>query len=309
MKILVCDKIHQKGLEILEKEGYEVVTKFSMNKEELWEELGKYDGVIVRSGTQLYSEELEKAKRLRVIGRAGVGLDNIDTEEAQRLGITVFNTPEAPSVSVAELTIGLILSLMRHITKADQTMHCGEWLKSNYMGLELYGKKVGLIGFGNIGSEVATRAEAFGMIIGIYDVDKNAKERAKEKGYIVYPSVDKLIQESQIISLHIPSTVKTENTIDERRLNLMNNEKMIINTARGNLIDEAALLNALREKRIGGAALDVFRKEPIENLDLCNFEGNLILTPHIGSQTVETQIHAATQVAKKVADYLKNLSE
>jgi D-3-phosphoglycerate dehydrogenase len=307
MKILISDKIHEKGIKLLEDNNFKVTKKFSISQEKLREEITDFDGIIVRSGTKLYTEELKRAENLKVIGRAGVGLDNIDLDEAEKLGIKVFNTAEAPSVSVAELTIGLIISLMRHIPRADKTMHCGDWLKSDYLGTVLYGKKIGLIGFGNIGSEVAKRANAFGMKVGIYDVDKKAKQRAKDLGYIVYPSVDKLIQESQIISLHIPSTVKTENTIDERRLNMMGEDNMVINTARGNLIDEVALLKALRSRKIKGAALDVFRKEPLENMEICNFEGNLILTPHIGSQTVETQINAGVGVAQKVSDYLKNL--
>jgi len=307
MKILISNKLHEKGIKILEENGFEVIKKFSISQEDLREEIANYDGIIVRSGTKIFSEELKRSKNLKVIGRAGVGLDNIDLEEAERLGIKVFNTSKAPSVSVAELTMGLIISLLRNITKADKTMHCGDWFKSDYMGSELKGKKIGLIGFGNIGTEVAKRAAAFDMVVGIYDVDKTVKQKAKELGYIIYPSVDELIQESHVISLHIPSTVKTENTINERRLNLMDEDNMIINTARGNLIDEVALLKALNEKKIKGAALDVFRKEPIENMELCNFEGNLILTPHIGSQTVETQVNASVSIAKKVSDYLKNL--
>ncbi len=307
MKILISDKIHQKGIKILEENGFEVSKKFSISQEDLREEIANYDGIIIRSNTKLFSEELKRSKNLKVIGRAGVGLDNIDVEEAEKLGIKVFNTSKAPSISVAELTMGLIISLLRNITKADKTMHCGDWFKRDYMGFELKGKKIGLIGFGNIGTEVAKRAAAFDMIIGIYDVDKKAKQKAKDLGYIVYPSVDVLIKESQIISLHIPSTVKTENTINERRLNLMDKDNLIINTARGNLVDEVALLKALKENKIKGAALDVFRREPIDNMDLCNFEGNLILTPHIGSQTVETQVNASVSIAKKVSNYLKNL--
>ncbi|MHA2088489.1 MAG: NAD(P)-dependent oxidoreductase, partial [Promethearchaeota archaeon] len=220
------------------------------------------------------------------------------------LGIKVFNTPEAPSISVAELTIGLILNLARHISKADETMHCGKWCKNDYMGYTLKDKKIGLIGFGNIGQEVAKRCSAFGMLIGVYDTDKNVLNLARKLGYSIYKKIDNLIKDVKIISLHLPSTIETKHTINERRLNLMNNDTILINTARGNLIDEVALVKVLKNKQIGGAALDVYQQEPLANLDLCSCEDNLILTPHIGSQTVETQIQASTMIIEKISNYL-----
>jgi len=307
MKILISDKLQEEGIKILQNNGFEIFKNFSISHEDLKKEIEDYEAIVIRSRTKLTSEVLEKAKNLRVIGRAGVGLDNVDLKKAKELGIEVFNTPEAPSISVAELTIGLILSLVRHISRADETTHGGKWLKSNYMGYVLKGKKIGLIGFGNIGQEVAKRCAALEMIIGIYDVDKNIKEKARELGFTVYPSVDELIQDVQIISLHIPATVDTENTIDERRLNLMNENTLIINTARGSLIEETALIKALKNKKIGGAALDVYREEPLKNKELWDINENLILTPHIGSQTNETQIQASIMVAEKISDFLKNL--
>ena len=307
MRILISDKLREEGIKIFQENNFEIIKKFSISHQELKNEIENYDGIIIRSRTKLTADVLEKATNLKVIGRAGVGLDNVDLLKAEELNIKVFNTPEAPSVSVSELTIGLLLSLARHISKADQTMHCGEWCKSDYMGYVLKGKKIGLIGFGNIGQAVAKIATAMGMMIGIYDVDPNAKEKARELKYKVYPSVDDLIKDSQIISLHIPATAKTENTIDERRLKLMNKNTILINTARGNLIDEAALLKALENKEIGGAALDVYREEPLNNMELCSCEDNLILTPHIGSQTEETQIQGSTMIAEKMINYLKNL--
>ncbi|MFO7796505.1 MAG: hydroxyacid dehydrogenase [Promethearchaeati archaeon] len=309
MKVLISDKIHEAGIKILEENGFKLEKKYSLNQEELSKEIQNFEAIIIRSRTKLRAEILIKAKKLRIIVRAGVGLDNIDLEKAEELGITVSNTPKAPSVSVAELTMGLILSLVRHIANADRRMHCGEWCKNEYMGYVLKGKKIGLIGFGNIGTEVAKKAAAFEMDIGIYDVDKGAKKKASALGYEVYESVDELIKNCQIISLHIPATVKTENTIDTRRLNLMNEKTLIINTARGNLIDEAALVKALEEKKIGGAALDVYREEPLKNMDLCNCESNLILTPHIGSQTEETQIEASINAAKKIIKYFNNVKK
>jgi len=307
MSILISDKLQEEAIDLLQKNGFNIVKKYSITTEELKHEIENYDAIIIRSRTRLTAEILENAKKLKVIGRAGVGLDNIDLKKAEESGIKVLNTPEAPSISVAELTIGLLLSLVRHISKADQTMHCGEWCKNDYMGYALKGKKIGLIGFGNIGQAVAKICDAMGMNIGIYDVDGTVKEKAKSFGYRIYPSVDELIKDSQIISLHIPSTVQTENTIDERRIGLMNKKSILINTARGNLVDEAALIKALKNNKIGGAALDVYREEPLKNMDLCSCEQNLVLTPHIGSQTEETQTQASIMIAEKIADYLKKL--
>ena len=308
MSILISDKLKEEAIKILQNNGFNVVKKFSITQEELKKEIKEYNAIIIRSRTKLTAEVLENAIKLKVIGRAGVGLDNVDLKKAEELNIKVLNTPEAPSISVAELTIGLLLSLVRHISKADQTMHCGEWCKSDYMGYVLKGKKVGLIGFGNIGQAVAKTCDAIGMDIGIYDVDDTVKEKARKLGYRVFSSVDELIKDSQIISLHIPATVQTENTIDERRIGLMNKKAILINTARGTLVDENALIEALKNKKIGGAALDVYREEPLKNMDLCSCEENLVLTPHIGSQTEETQIQASIMIAEKISDYLKNLS-
>ncbi len=305
IKILIADKIDEEAITILQSNGFIVDMNFLITKQELEEKIENYDAIIVRSRTKLTRDLLEKAKRLKIIGRAGVGVDNIDVEHAEKLNIKVVNTPEAPSISVAELTIGLLISLVRNISIIDKKMHCGEWCKNDYIGFELKNKRIGLIGFGNIGQAVAKRAEAFEMKIGIYDVDPIVKQKAMELGYEVFPSVDELVQKSQIISLHVPSTVKTENTINEKRLSLMNKDALIINTARGNLIDENALLKALKNKTIAGAALDVYRKEPFENLDLCNCEENLILTPHIGSQTIETQKNASRQVCMMIKKFLE----
>ncbi|MFX0070585.1 MAG: hydroxyacid dehydrogenase [Candidatus Hermodarchaeota archaeon] len=308
MRILISDKLQEEAIYLLQNNGFEVVKNYTINHEELQNEIGNYDAIIIRSRTKLTSHVLENANKIKVIGRAGVGLDNIDISKAEELGIKVLNTPEAPSVSVAELTIGLILSLVRHIAKADQTMHCGKWCKSDYFGYTIENKRIGLIGYGNIGQAVAERCLALKMEVGIYDVDQTAKEKAKKLGLKVYPSVDELIMNSQIISLHIPATVYTENTINEKRLKLMSKEAILINTARGNLVDETALIKSLKNKEIGGAALDVYREEPLKNLDFCDCEDNLILTPHIGSQTKEAQIQASTMIAQKVSDYLNNIS-
>jgi D-3-phosphoglycerate dehydrogenase len=307
MKILITDKIQKESLKIFDEKGFEYREFYDLTPSELEKEIQNYEAVIVRSKTKLTASILEKGKKLKAIGRAGVGLDNIDLQKAEELGIKVFNTPEASSVSVAELTIGLILNLARHISKADETMHCGRWCKNDYMGYILKDKKIGLIGFGNIGQEVAKRCTVFGMKIGVYDTEKKVIELARKLGYTVYRKVDDLIKDVQIISLHLPSTNETKNTINEKRLNMMNKNTIIINTARGSLIDEGALVKALRNKQIGGAALDVYKQEPLTSLDLCSCEDNLVLTPHIGSQTVETQIQASIMIAEKITNYLISL--
>jgi len=307
MRILISDNIQEQAIKLFRDNGFEVVENFSITQEELKEEIENFDAIVIRSRTKLTAEVLNNAKNLKAIGRAGVGLDNVDLEKAEELKIKVLNTPEAPSISVAELTIGLLLNLSRHISKADQTMHCGEWCKSDYMGNTLKGKKAGLIGFGNIGQAVAKRMEAFEIEIGIYDVLPELKEKAKSLGYNVYNSVNDLIQDVQIISLHVPASAATENIINEERLNMMREDAFIINTARGPLIDEAALIKALKDKKISGAALDVYREEPITNLDLCNCEDNLILTPHIGSSTIETQVEASVMIAEKISNFLKKI--
>ncbi|MHA2282323.1 MAG: hydroxyacid dehydrogenase [Promethearchaeota archaeon] len=310
MRILIADKIQKESLKIFDENELEYREFYDLSPSELEKEIQNYDAVIVRSRTKLTANILENGKNLKVIGRAGVGLDNIDLEKAEELGIKVFNTPEASSVSVAELTIGLILNLARHISKADETMHCGKWYKKDYMGYILKDKKIGLIGFGNIGQEVAKRCVAFGLKIGVYDTEKKVIELARKLGYTIYRKVEDLIKDVQIISLHLPSTNETKNTINEERLNMMNKNTILINTARGKLIDEDALLKALKNKQIGGAALDVYQQEPLTNMDLCSCEDNLILTPHIGSQTVETQIQASAMITEKITEYLMSfLSE
>ena len=307
MKLLIADKLHEDGIKVFLDNGFEITKSYTIIKEDLKKEIGKYDGIVVRSRTILTADVLENAKNLKVIGRAGVGLDNIDLKKAEKLKIKVLNTPEAPSVSVAELTIGLILSIVRHISKADETLHNGQWLKGDYMGYTVQGKKVGLIGFGNIGQAVAKRCAALEMQIGVFDVVPEIIKTAETLGYKIYSSIDGLLQDAQIISLHVPITPQTENIINESKLKLMKKEAIIINTARGGLIDEKALVKALENGDIAGAALDVYKEEPLKDESLINCKKNLILTPHIGAQTEETQIQASVQIAEKISNYLKNL--
>ncbi|MFX0077505.1 MAG: hydroxyacid dehydrogenase [Candidatus Hermodarchaeota archaeon] len=310
MKILISDKLEEEGIKIFNENGFEVIEDFEITSERLKNEIGSYDGIVIRSRTKLTAEVLENAKNLKVIGRAGVGLDNVDLKKAADLNVKVLNTPEAPSVSVAELALGLMFALARHISIADRTMHLGEWNKKYYLGYTLKGKKLGLIGFGNIAKEVAKRAIALEMEVGVYSRFSKGPEAVKEAktiGCKIYSSIEELLKDANIISLHLPATPQTENTINAENIKLMKKDSILINTARGKLIEERALINALINKEIGGAALDVFREEPLKDMDLIKCEGNLILTPHIGSQTIETQVFAATNIAEKMSDFLRNL--
>ncbi|MFW9781706.1 MAG: hydroxyacid dehydrogenase [Candidatus Heimdallarchaeota archaeon] len=308
MKVLISDEFQDDGIEIFQKNGVEVFKKFTITKDELKNEINNYEAIVVRSRTKLTADVLEKATNLKVIGRAGAGLDNIDLKKAKDLGIEVLNTPEAPAVSVAELSLGLMLTLARHISDADHTTHQGKWNKSQYLGYTLKGKKLGLIGFGNIAKELAKNAIALGMKVGVYSrfsKGQSAIDEAKAVGCSIYPSIEDLLKDAQIVSLHLPITPQTENIINEKRIKLMRKDAIIVNTARGTLIDEKALIQALKNKDIGGAALDVFREEPLKDQELIACNDNLILTPHIASQTIENQIDAATLIAEKMSSFLK----
>jgi D-3-phosphoglycerate dehydrogenase len=308
MKILISDKLEDIGIKIFEDNGFEVFKKFAITKEELKEDIGKYDGIVIRSRTKLTAETLENAKNLKVIGRAGVGLDNVDQDKAAKMNIAVLNTPEAPAISVAEFALGLMLSLARKISYADRTTHEGQWNKNECLGYTLNGKNLGLVGFGNIAKHLAKISIAMGMNVGVYSrfsKGQVAINEAKEMGCSIYTSVEDLLKDAQIISLHLPSSPQTINLINQERLGLMRKDAILINTARGNLIDEDALLNALKNKDIAGAALDVYLEEPIKNEGLINWNENLILTPHIASQSIENQTEAATMIAEKMSNFLK----
>ena len=308
MKILISDKLEDVGIKIFEDNGFEVVRRFTITPEELKNEIKEYDGIVIRSRTKLTSNILENAINLKVIGRAGVGLDNVDRSKAAEMNIEVLNTPEAPAVSVAEFALGLMLTLARKISYADRTTHESQWNKNECLGYTLNGKKLGLVGFGNIAKHLAKITIAMGMKVGVYSrfsKGQVAIDEAKEIGCLIYPSVEDLLKDAQIISLHLPSSPQTENIINEERINLMRKDALLINTARGNLIDIKALLKALKNKYIAGAALDVYREEPVKDQELIDWDENLVLTPHIASQSIENQTAAATMIAEKMSKFLK----
>jgi D-3-phosphoglycerate dehydrogenase / 2-oxoglutarate reductase len=299
MKVIVADKISARGVQLLkEQPGWNVVLT---TKDNLVTEIADAQALIVRSATKVTSELLDKAPNLRCVGRAGVGVDNIDLEAATKRGIIVMSTPGGNAVSVAEHTFALMLSLARQVPRLDKAFHEGRWEKSSAAGMEMSGKTLGLIGLGRIGSEVAMRAEAFDMRVLGYD-PYISEAAAKEFSVELVP-LDRLLAESDFVSLHTALSPATQNLINAQTLAKMKKGAFIINAARGELIEEAALADALKSGHIGGAGLDVFAVEPPKNSPLIGLP-NVIATPHIAGSTTEAQEEVGTQVAVQVKDYL-----
>jgi len=303
MKVLVCDPIHEDGIKILKDAGFEIDISPEISYEELKGKVRDYDVLVVRSRTKVTREIIEAGEKLKVVGRAGAGIDNIDVEAAKEKGVKVLNTPEAPAIAVAELTIGLLLSLARQIPRADSSMKEGRWAKKEFRGWQLNGKTLGVVGLGHIGEKVARLAKAFGMKILITKRTPPSPEILKELEAEFVP-LDELLRRSDIVSLHVPLTPQTHHMIGEREIQLMKDGAFIINTSRGAVVDEEALFNALKSGKLGGAALDVYEVEPPEDYSLMKLP-NVVCTPHIGAQTVEAQRAAATLLAQKIVNELK----
>ncbi|MFH0754816.1 MAG: phosphoglycerate dehydrogenase [Candidatus Omnitrophota bacterium] len=303
MKILVSDKLAEEGLNILrEGDAFEVDCKYDLKPEQLKEIIGQYDALIVRSGTQVTEDIMASASRLKVIGRAGVGLDNVDLKAATKKGIIAMNTPGGNTTSTAEHAFSLIMALARNIPQAHGSMKAGKWERSKFQGVELYGKTLGVIGLGRIGSTVAKFAQGFGMLIKAYDPFLSA-EMAAKRGIAVCTFED-LIKNSDFITIHVPKTDETSGMIGDAQINMMKKSVRLVNCARGGIIDEAALARALESKRIAGAALDVYDEEPPKgDLPVLKFE-NCVLTPHLGASTAEAQVNVAIEVAYSVRDAL-----
>lgn len=298
MKILVTDPISETAIKILREKEIEVDLKYDFPKEKIGEIIDNYDGIIVRSATKLPGEILEKTKNLKLIVRGGVGMDNIDLKKAEEKGITVFNTPEASTIAVAELTIGFLISLSRFIPQAISSLKAGRWEKKKFEGTEIYGKTLGVIGMGRIGKEVAKRAKVLGMrILGFDPFVKNERE-------IEMVDLKTLIRNSDYITLHNPLTDETKQMINEKLIEEMKPGVFIINCARGGLVDEEALYKGLQSGKVRGAAFDVFEAEPAENNKLLELE-NFIATPHIGGSSVEARERIGLEVAKKIIEYSK----
>lgn len=280
----------------------DLADKKGISAEELLEEIGEYDAVIVRGRTKITEEVLSAAKKLKVAGRMGVGVDNIDLKAAQAHGVTVVNCPVATTVSVAELTLGLMLSLIREIPKASAGMKAGEWLKKELVGTELYGKTLGIIGFGHIGEAVGQRAQAFGMQVIATDPVRKPEEIKAAGAEPV--SFEELLARADIITLHIPHTPPTHHLLNEKAFEQMKDGVRIICAARGGVIDETALLAALEEDKVAGAALDVCENEPPGNTPLF-LHPKVIGTPHIGAQTREAQLRAGHDILSEVINALE----
>jgi len=297
MKVIVADKISERGVELLKQAKLNVV---QTTKETLGAELGDADALIVRSATKVTPELMNKAPRLRVVGRAGVGVDNIDLDEATKRGVLVMSTPGGSSVSVAEHTFALLLALVRQVPKFDAALREGRWEKSS-SGAEVRGKTIGLVGLGRIGGEVARRAKAFDMHVIAFD-PYISESAAKEMGVELVP-MERLLAESDFISLHTAATPQTKNMINRQTISTMKKGVRIVNAARGELINEADLAEALKSGQVAGAALDVFVEEPPKNSPLVGLP-NVIGTPHVAGSTAEAQEELGIQVAVQVRDYL-----
>jgi D-3-phosphoglycerate dehydrogenase len=284
-RILVAEPIAEEGLARLTASA-DVDIKPTISRDDLMSIIDQYDALIVRSGTKVDHELLRTGSRLRVVGRAGTGVDNIDVESATRLGIVIVNAPASNSVAVAELAIGLILSLARHIPQSHQHVAAGGWSRAKFMGHEVRGKTLGLIGFGRIGAEVARRARALEMDVVAYDPVVSI-ERAQQLG-VALASVDDVLQQSDFVSMHVPLVDSTRHLINAQRLAMMKRGAYIINAARGGVIDEHALAEAISSGHIAGAAIDAYEQEPPTNSPLLG-DPRIITIPHLGASTVEAQ--------------------
>src|SRR5215469_15248428 len=298
MKVIVADKISELGVKLLQGQDWNTVLT---TKETLEAEIADADALIVRSATKVTDDLLAKAPKLRAVGRAGVGVDNIDLEAATRRGVLVMSTPGGSSVSVAEHTFALLLSLARQVPRLDRAIHEGRWEKSSAAGTEVRGKTLGLVGLGRIGSEVAVRAQAFDMRVLAYD--PFISEAAAREFSVELVPLDRLLAESDFVSLHTAVSPQTKDMINAASIAKMKQGVRIINAARGELIHEADLAAGIKSGHVAGAALDVFAEEPPRNCPLIGLP-NVIATPHVAGSTAEAQEELGTQVAVQVRDYL-----
>lgn len=302
MKILVSDHLEQSGIDVLLHEGFEVDNKPGLPAEELLRIIGEYDALVVRSATKVTADVLAHASRLKVVGRAGTGVDNIDVSAATRKGILVMNTPGGNTISAAEHTVSMLLALARNIPQAHASLVQGRWERKKYTGVEVFEKTLGIVGLGKIGREVASRCQAFGMRVVGYDPVLSNEVAAKLNIELV--SLEELFRRSDFITLHTPLTNETKGMLNDATLGCCKRGVRIVNCARGGIVDEQALLRALQSGHVGGAALDVFEEEPPKNTALLQHE-RVVVTPHLGASTEEAQEKVAVQIAHQIADALK----
>jgi D-3-phosphoglycerate dehydrogenase / 2-oxoglutarate reductase len=298
LKILVSDPISEEALSILQRSNVEYSYLPEITPDQLLNEIGKYSAIIVRSRTKVTKEMIVKADQLKVIGRAGVGVDNIDSEAAKSRGIKVLNTPDALTNAVAEFTIALMLSLSRRLIAADESMHEGKWLKNQFHGTELKGKTYGTIGIGRIGQKVAELAHSFGMKIMANDVIP-IPEALITRLDVKISTQEEMFSNADFVDLHVPLTEETKYLVNYEKIKKMKRTAFLINTSRGKVVNENDLVKALNEKLIAGAALDVFEIEPPNQSELLKMD-KVILTPHIAGQTAEAQLLAGVQIVENV---------
>jgi len=303
--VLICDEVDPILNKILVDNGLNVSYKPDITPEQIKETIGQYEIVIVRSRTKLTKELIEKADKCKIIARVGVGLDNVDQETAKLKNIRVINAVEGAMNAVAELVLGLMLSLARQTARGDREIRNGKWLKKELKGTELRGKYLGIIGLGNIGKRLGRLAHSLNMNIIGYDVVPIDEEFSKEVG-LMKADLNTLLQSSDYISIHVPLLDSTYHLLDAQKMSMMKKTAKIINTSRGGVVDEDALYDAINNGDLGGAALDVFEKEPATGSKLAKLD-NVILTPHIGAQTKEAQSLAANVIGEKIIQILRGV--
>jgi len=303
--VLICDEVDPILNKILVDNGLNVSYKPDITPEQIKETIGQYEIVIVRSRTKLTKELVEKADKCKIIARVGVGLDNVDQETAKLKNIRVINAVEGAMNAVAELVLGLMLSLARQTARGDREIRNGKWLKKELKGTELRGKYLGIIGLGNIGKRLGRLAHSLNMNIIGYDVVPIDEEFSKEVG-LMKADLNTLLQSSDYISIHVPLLDSTYHLLDAQKMSIMKKTAKIINTSRGGVVDEEALYDVINNGDLGGAALDVFEKEPATGSKLAELD-NVILTPHIGAQTKEAQSLAANVIAEKIIQILRGV--
>jgi D-3-phosphoglycerate dehydrogenase len=295
-RILISDKIADEGIRLLEEKGYKITKAWDTSKDKLPEIIAEYDALIVRSATKVKGNLITNAKNLKVIGRAGIGLDNIDLEKAREMEIVVVNTPKASANSVAELAVGHMLALSRGVVKGTVTLRKGEWAKKELKGAEVCGKTLGLIGYGNIAKIVEKLALALGMKVIV----------VRSRVYDRFTSLEKMLPEADFISLHVPLNPQTKHILSPREFRMMKDGVMIIDCSRGGVVDQEALYQALVSGKVKAAAVDVFEEEPPGSHALLTLD-NVYATPHIGAQTKEAQLRAGVQIAENVIEELEKI--
>ena len=303
--VLICDQVNPTLNEILEKNGLQITYEPEITPDQIAEKIGAYEVVVVRSRTKITKDLIQRADKCKIIARVGVGLDNIDQDAAKEKNIRVINAVEGAMNAVAELVVGLMLSLAREIPRADREVRNGNWIKKELMGTELRGKYLGIVGLGNIGKRLGRLAKSFNMNIIGFDVMPIDEEFSKEVG-LMKADLGTLLASSDYVSLHVPLLDSTKHMINAEKIATMKNTARIINTSRGGVIDEDALYDALKNGNLGGAALDVFEIEPATSNNLRELP-NFISTPHMGAQTKEAQSLAANVIAEKIIQILRGV--